>query len=615
MSRTCRPRHYLAIVAVCLPLLQLLLGATEAIAQAPTPKQRQAVNRINTAIDRAGKQFKAERFEASSEYIEQAAKQIEDLAVGASGEVIELLKPEHKRLVNARKLLVEAGQSLPEIKPLPVPMAGDGAAVSFRTTVAPILVAKCGNCHVNRNRGNFSAATFQALDQSTTIAYGLPQDSRLIEVIENGEMPKGGLKVEPSELEALKLWIKQGAKYDGDSPTQNLSEFVAAPADADDGVRPMTPKMPTGKETVSFGLHIAPVILENCATCHLVRNPRGNFSMASFRQLLAGGDSGSPIVPGKSSESELIKRLRGEEAEQMPPSGKLDDKIIEQFAKWIDEGAAFDGGNARLELGQVAAKVKANAQTHEQLVNDRAALAEQTWKLAMDGVEKTSVPSENFLVTGSTNESRLADVSLLSEKLLPKVVKAMRADSTQPFVKGNISIFVFDKRYDFNEFGKMVEGRDFAKEVSSHWGYTIVDAYATVLMTRNQSAEDLQVDLVRQFAALHVASQAPDIPRWYADGNGYWVARKVLAKDDAMKSLDSDATAAAATMTKPDDFVTQRMVPEQAALVSYLFVNKLRSDRKNFAKFSKLLAAGNTFAESFEQIYGGTPAALLSKKW
>lgn len=44
------------------------------------------------------------------------------------------------------------------------------------------------------------------------------------------------------------------------------------------------------------------------------------------------------IVPGDSENSLLIKVLRGE-AVQMPPSGKLDDAIIDSVAMWIDNGA------------------------------------------------------------------------------------------------------------------------------------------------------------------------------------------------------------------------------------------------------------------------------------
>ncbi len=173
---------------------------------------------------------------------------------------------------------------------------------------------------------------------------------------------------------------------------------------------------------------------------------------------------------------------------------------------------------------------------------------------------------------------------------------------------------MFDKRYDFSEFGKMVEERDFPKEISGHWGFTTVDAYATVLMTRNQTHEDVQVALAHQIAALYAANLAPDVPRWFADGVGLWTARKILTREDEMKTLDAKAEAAAATMIKPDDFVQNRMPSDRAALVGYLFVKQLRSKSSSYGKLMKLLGEGQSFERSFPAAFGGTPSELLGQK-
>ena len=133
------------------------------------------------------------------------------------------------------------------------------------------------------------------------------------------------------------------------------------------------------------------------------------------------------------------------------------------IGKWIDEGASF-GDDARLDIEIVATKAKSDSQTHNNWSRRDWKRAEETWKLVMDEVEATSLPSANFVVIGSTTESRLTDVSHLVESLVPKIADALRMDTAQPLVKGNIAVFVFDKRYDFNEFGKMVEQRDFPKD-------------------------------------------------------------------------------------------------------------------------------------------------------
>ncbi len=606
-------QHVNQTLVLLFALLMIVIaptGTSTLNAQEPTAREKKALRLLKTNIDRAGKQYKVEKLDTSQRYINQAIKQVEALSTGASAELLDLIKPEYERLKVAHKLLTDAGQTLDPLKPLPAPPA-DMGNVSFKSAVAPILVAKCGNCHVTRNRGDFSSASFEALTNSTMIAFGLPQDSRLIEVIESGEMPKGNLKVEPAELATLKAWIQQGAKFDGEDPKLNLSEYASdATTPNRNRRRNMEAALPTGNETVSFGLHIAPILIENCGTCHMNDNPRGNLNMGTFRTLLTGGDAGSPLAPGKSKDSFLFKRI---ESGEMPPNGKLDAKLIGLIGKWIDEGAKFDGGNVRLPTRTVAAKVKADSQSHDELVADRQALSEKTWTLVMDDVEAISIGSDNFTVVGSTTESRLTDVSHNIEKMVPKISSALRSDSAGPFVKGNVTVMVFDRRYDFSEFGKMVEQLDFPKEVSGYWGYTTIDAYATVLMTRNKNPDDINVSLAQQLAAVHVANLAPDVPRWFADGVGYWTAKKLYSKDETVKSWDVDAKAAAASMIKPDDFIQNKMPADKAALVAYLFVRQLKSDSSRFNKLMKAMRDGGSFSDSFGTAFGMQPEQMFGK--
>ena len=54
--------------------------------------------------------------------------------------------------------------------------------------------------------------------------------------------------------------------------------------------------------------------------------------------VLAGGDSGPAVVPGKPEESLLIEALR-HEGLAMPPKGKLPDAVIADFERWVEMGA------------------------------------------------------------------------------------------------------------------------------------------------------------------------------------------------------------------------------------------------------------------------------------
>ena len=97
-------------------------------------------------------------------------------------------------------------------------------SVSFANDVAPIIVAKCGNCHVSNAKGSYGIESYAALMNSDSITASDPGDSHFIEVIESGEMPKGKLKVTDGELKTLKNWIAQGAKFDGDDKEKPLIE-------------------------------------------------------------------------------------------------------------------------------------------------------------------------------------------------------------------------------------------------------------------------------------------------------------------------------------------------------------------------------------------------------
>jgi ankyrin repeat protein len=60
------------------------------------------------------------------------------------------------------------------------------------------------------------------------------------------------------------------------------------------------------------------------------------------QNALRGGDYGPVIVPGKSAESKLIKRLiDGDGGMQMPPTGSLSPEEIGVLRAWIDQGVEF----------------------------------------------------------------------------------------------------------------------------------------------------------------------------------------------------------------------------------------------------------------------------------
>jgi hypothetical protein len=93
-----------------------------------------------------------------------------------------------------------------------------------------------------------------------------------------------------------------------------------------------------------FESKIRPVLVESCYSCHSAEAKakgklKGGLLLDTKQGLLAGGDAGPALVPGKPNEGTLLTALRYKGDVQMPPKGKLSDTIIADFERWIKEGA------------------------------------------------------------------------------------------------------------------------------------------------------------------------------------------------------------------------------------------------------------------------------------
>ena len=88
------------------------------------------------------------------------------------------------------------------------------------------------------------------------------------------------------------------------------------------------------------------LLASRCGKCHDDATAKGGLSLASAAGLLAGGDSGPAIVPGKPEESLLLAAVGyADDRVQMPPDGKLSAAEIKSLGAWVRDGALWpDGG-------------------------------------------------------------------------------------------------------------------------------------------------------------------------------------------------------------------------------------------------------------------------------
>jgi ankyrin repeat protein len=95
-------------------------------------------------------------------------------------------------------------------------------------------------------------------------------------------------------------------------------------------------------EKVDYEKDVKPLLEQNCYACHGDTVQQSGLRLDLRQNALRGGDYGAVILPGKSAESKLIKRLvDGDGGMQMPPTGPLSPEEIGVLRAWIDQGAEF----------------------------------------------------------------------------------------------------------------------------------------------------------------------------------------------------------------------------------------------------------------------------------
>ncbi len=118
-----------------------------------------------------------------------------------------------------------------------------------------------------------------------------------------------------------------------------------------------------------FELKVRPLLVERCADCHSGdAGAESVLSVGSRRALIAGGDFGPAIVPGRAEDSLLIHALKRRHKElHMPPD--KDDSLsrgeIAALSRWIDDGAIWPESSR-----PAAAKVPAHSNSARKLTID-----------------------------------------------------------------------------------------------------------------------------------------------------------------------------------------------------------------------------------------------------
>lgn len=673
------PRFLNLIVFLCGSLL--FTSTLPAAGPDPTSgldkRSQQAYSSVKLTVQVAGKEFVAGRFEKSARSLEKAMHQINVALDAGSPALYEALMPKMQRIVNARVLIELEGVTIapfdipphPSTQPPPTAMAEDAPQsqpkpsqpkpsqpkasetkpsekpgpsstenneISFVSQVAPILVSKCGNCHIRRSKGGFSLTSFAHLmkgpPEGVVVFPGDTIGSRLIETIKTGDMPRGGGSVSAKELATLERWINEGAKYDGPNPAAQLTSLKTTGGAAPAANMP-TPVAgtPSGKETVDFASEVAPLLVANCTGCHIdARRAQGGLQMDNLARLFRGGDSGAVVQPGQGEASLLVRKLRGTEGNRMPAGGRppLKDSEIQLISKWIDEGAAVQPSLKEESLKAITQIAWLADATDAEVSARRSEIAKEHFALAEGSAEKIAKhQTDHFVVWGDVAPQTLKTVAGQAEAALQKTSMVLPAqelsaqgDAAEAFFHGRASIYVLPRRYDYSEFAQMVERRSLPSDWDSHWFYDGVQAYVALVASENDDEAESLARLAAPVASLAVRSRASSVPRWFADGLGKVIAASETKLDrNERKKLRTELVTAVSTLKSGKDFLNGKLAPERSDLIAAAVCESFltREKKRGFDTVMRGLAEGKRFDEAFLAGMGVTPVAYLDAwvKW
>ena len=598
--------------------------------EAPTPQEiRATLDDARSLLD-AGKPAKA------ASRLAEAARQLAALSDGPripSG--ARLLAEECKSLKNDLELegVDVSGIEIRPIKPGPAakpsatatggakaniakPAAGP-AAVSFSKQVAPILATHCGGCHISQNRGDFRIASYEGLMKAGVVQRGAAAGSRLVEVIESGDMPRGGGRVPPEDLATLKRWIDTGAACDAD-PTAAV-DTLGRPAGGGMPDTTASAAVVLKPGDVSFSFDVAPVLLKNCSGCHDDDRPEQGFSVTTFARLMRGGRSGPAILAGKATDSLLVRKIKGMniEGQRMPISKPpLAAEIIATIEKWVDQGARLDLLTPSDPLTAVVSAGRLRSMSHEDLRKLRFESAEKVWRRALPDEEPLVEPLDAVIVVGNPQATQMKAAAAATAAAIAEVRRLLVADD-RPLVKGGAAVFVFARQVDYSTFWQEILADERPRGLTANAGITGDVAYGAFVLPSSEPGgkedgfvADLEALSAEQVTAAALLTRAA--PAWFAAGAGRMVAAKVAPKSPLVKAWRREPAEQLRKLGSPEEFFGGQAGPVATAAIAGGFVPAVARSESKLRDLIGMLDAGASFEQAFGATFKSEPQPLFA---
>jgi|SRR5579883_2104622 len=99
------------------------------------------------------------------------------------------------------------------------------------------------------------------------------------------------------------------------------------------------PTKPTAAQVEFFETKVRPILADQCYSCHGAKKQNAGLRLDTAAGLKAGSDAGPVIVPGEPAKSRLIKSVKREGDNPMPPKKALPADAVAVLVEWVKAGA------------------------------------------------------------------------------------------------------------------------------------------------------------------------------------------------------------------------------------------------------------------------------------
>lgn len=636
--------------------LSLFLGvsfAAQCAAAELTPEQRKELTQIRAELRKVSALVRGKKIDEAQSIVTGVEERLSKVQTDAGLEDNDkLLVPIRKQIETANGLIERAEnapgakaapkdkkaapKAQPEMKKADAEMKkADDGGVSFTRDVAPILQQRCMPCHGEQMNGQLRMDTFAGLRQGGQsgglLVPGNPNNSLIIQRVTSPlpqfRMPRNRDPLNQNEIQALGVWIGQGAKFDGDNESDPIGQkkMATAKTKSSEMRKPTVdiPK-PTGKETVSFKRDIAPFMVNICLRCHRGDDPRGGFSVETFEKLMIGGKSGQVVLPTDLAGSRLWNLVGEQKPIKMPPGDLLiTRKNHGDLRTWILEGAKFDGDDPLAELRTLvptASQEETDAlakMTDEQIQKYRLERSREQWKKALPKEEPAVIEGRDVVIIGNIPPARAQQVSAWADGTVD-ALRSLFAIKTQPAWRGRLAVFVFGDRFGYEEFGHAVEDRQTPRE---QMGHTVVnpsysDAYTVMQDIGDQPMSNglsFRSIVTSQVTSAFLLRAGDKLPQWLVQGTGFALAARSEGANPLARSMKGSIAPLVATVQKPEDvFVEGTFKPGDVPVVGMQLVEFLISHggEQKFSQFVREVQGGTPVDKSLQNVYRSDPATI-----